>query len=67
MAIYNQFQKDLELIAKVTKVLNELGEEIDGEFMYVHVELRAKGGGEKVGEWSDEIGPDSWYYQPLDV
>lgn len=53
------FQKHLEFIAAVTKVLNELPECDD---FYVQVELREGGSHRRVGAWCDEIASDAWYF-----
>lgn len=65
MTIYNYFGKDLEFINGVVRMLNESG--LEGEFTYLHVELREAETHKKIGEFSDEIGPDSWYFQPINV
>ncbi len=53
------FAKHLRFLAAVTEALNQLPR--TDEF-YVHVELREAGSGEKLGQWSDEISRDDWYY-----
>jgi len=54
------FAEHLDYIAKVTAALNALPPSKD---FYVHVELREEGSHSKVGEWSDEISNDAWYYE----
>ena len=58
------FAEHLAYIADVTRMLNALGTNSD---YYVHVELREEGTHRKVGVWSDEVAPDSWYYNEDDV
>ena len=64
--IFNMFQGDAELVAKVLALLNKHAEDLSSEYSYVHIELREGGTHRKIGEFSDEIGPDAWYYQPVD-
>ncbi len=54
------FFEHLRLIAAVTEMLNKLP---TADSMYVHVELRSEGDHAVVGQWSDEIASDSWYYE----
>lgn len=54
------FAENLAYIQAVTEALNTLPHSAD---FYVHVELRAEGSHTKVGEWSDEIAPNAWYYK----
>lgn len=54
------FHEHLKLIASVTEMLNNLPSNND---FYVHVELREEGSHDVVGKWSDEIGPDAWYFE----
>lgn len=54
------FVEQLRYITAVTEALNAL--EVNDEHFYVHVELREEGTHRKVGEWSDEIAGDAWYF-----
>lgn len=54
------FAENLAYIAAVTDALNRLPETKD---FYVHVELRSEGDHVKVGQWSDEIAGDAWYFE----
>lgn len=56
------FSDHLDYIGSVTKALNALPPSTQTDF-YIHVELREEGTYRKVGQWSDEIGPDSWYFE----
>lgn len=56
------FAEHLDYISAVNKALNALPEAKD---FYVHVELREEGTGKTVGQWSDEIAPDAWYFEEL--
>ena len=60
MSGQSYFAEHLAYIAKVTQMLNELTPCKD---FYIHVELREEGTHTPVGEWSDEIAPDCWYYE----
>ncbi len=53
------FAKHLAFLAAVTEALNKLPTNTD---FYVHVELRETGTHRKVGEWSDEISGEDWYF-----
>jgi len=59
MASIMWFTKHLDFISQVTKTLNSLPPLDD---FYIHVELREEGTHRKVGEWSDEIAHDDWYF-----
>lgn len=65
--IFNMFQEDAKLVSNILALLNEHTEELTGKYTYLHVELREGVSNIKIGEFSDEIGPDAWYYQPVDV
>jgi len=56
------FVEHLDYIAAVTRALNALPE---GKDFYVHVELREEGTHTKAGQWSDEIGPGTWYFEEV--
>lgn len=58
------FVDHLSFIHEVTKALNALPTNSD---FYIHVELREEGTHRKVGEWSDEIAPDAWYFEAKDA
>ena len=64
--IFNMFQEDAELVSKTLALLNERAGDLLSESSYLHIELRECGTHRKIGEFSDEIGPDAWYYQPVD-
>ncbi len=50
----------LEFLAAVTRMLNQLP---TNQHVYLSVELREKDTHRVLGAWSDEIAPDSWYYE----
>ncbi len=55
------FVEMLRYLTAVTEALNKLPTCKD---IYVHVELREEGTHRKLGEWSDEIASDTWYFDP---
>lgn len=57
------FSDHLDFLGAITKALNALP---TNDHFYVHAELREEGTHRKVGQWSDEIGPDSWYFEEAD-
>ena len=56
------FGRNLNYIAAVTQMLDKTDLPPDDDF-YIHVELREATTHKKVGEWSDEIADDAWYFQ----
>lgn len=54
--------KHLDYLAQVTELLNKLPANDD---LFVNVTLHDEAG-QKVGEWSDEIAPDAWYFREVD-
>lgn len=54
------FAQHLAYIAKVTELLDQLPPNDD---LYIGVNLYTSAEHKKVGEWSDEIAPDAWYYE----
>lgn len=56
--------KHLAYIARVTELLNQLPDDDD---IYIGVTLYDTHEHQKIGEWSDEIAPDAWYYQEEDA
>ena len=54
------FSQHLAYIAKVTKALNQVPTNDD---LYIGVNLYESDTHRKIGEWSDEIAPDAWYYE----
>lgn len=60
------FQEQQEYVLAVTKMLNENAPALpDAEHYYIHVELRDTYEHKRVGEWSDEIGSDSWSFSEV--
>lgn len=60
----NYFREQLEYIAAVVKLLDNSNLPDSGPGgCYIQVNLVDEDGNKR-GHFSDEIGPDSWYYQP---
>jgi hypothetical protein len=55
------YKEQLEMILAVTNMLNEHSDKIpvSGDY-YFRVQLVEAHGGEVIGEWSDEVGPQDW-------
>ncbi len=56
---FSYFADDTAYIAAVTSALNDLPE---SKNLYLTVEVKEQESQAKVGDWSDEIAADAWYY-----